>query len=395
MTHLGRILAAWLAALMLCLCPGTAIGEAAEGLTAYSDLEQISKYGNVRLVTDHLIVLEDLEAAGIEPGDTVRVTFLDRVMEMPLDFDFSDVKSGAVLLRIKDDSVSLAINLGDFASETIADKTVDEDGSVLWRYKDGIEGPVAFHIELIRKGDHRGEGEAIRLRYTDERADYPNLSDAAFANFRMVATTGMGEGVLYRSSSPIDPKHKRNIFADDAMRMAGVKTIMNLADSREIAEGYGGYGESYYSTTDRIELCMGISFNTQEAGDKLAEGLRFFGAHEGPYAVHCQEGKDRTGMVAALLECFMGSTYDEVRKDYMETFCNYYGIVPGDSAYDKIAENNIDISLRKLLETDDLSGANLAKASEAYFRRIGLKDADIERLRLNLSRQYPVSGNIP
>ena len=51
---------------------------------------------------------------------------------------------------------------------------------------------------------------------------------------------------------------------------------------------------------------MGTSFDTEEFRNKLAEGLRFFAAHEGPYAVHCQEGRDRTGVVAALLECFTG-----------------------------------------------------------------------------------------
>ena len=56
---------------------------------------------------------------------------------------------------------------------------------------------------------------------------------------------------------------------------------------------------------------MGTSFDTEEFRNKLAEGLRFFAAHEGPYAVHCQEGRDRTGVVAVLLECFMGAGYDE------------------------------------------------------------------------------------
>lgn len=393
MTHPRRILAAWLAALMLCLCPGTAIGEATEGLTAYSDLEQISKYGNVRLVTDHLIVLEDLEAAGIEPGDTVRVTFLGRAMEMPVGFNFSEAAAGALLLRIKDDSVSLSINMGDFASETIADKTVNEDGSVSWRYKEGIEGPVAFHLVRVSRPEDRREGEAVRLSYTDERGDYPNLSDAAFANFRMVATTGMGEGALYRSSSPIDPTHRRNRYADEAMRQAGVNTVMNLTDTRQTAEAFEGFGESYYATIHSIELCMGMSPDTPAFRDKLAEGLRFFVTHEGPYALHCQEGKDRTGVVAALLECFMGATYDEVEADYMETFYNYYGIGPGDSAYDAIADNNIAMALRKLLETDDLNGADLAGAVEAYFIKIGLSDVEIKRLRANLSMQYAALAN--
>lgn len=233
-----------------------------------------------------------------------------------------------------------------------------------------------------------GASDPIQLTYTDTRSDYPNLSDAAFANFRMIATSGMGDGALYRTASPIDPAHKRNAYADAALKMAGVATIMNLMDSQATAEGYAGYGDSYYATTDVIALNMGITFDTEEFRNKLAEGLRFFAAHEGPYAVHCQEGKDNTGVVAALLECFMGATFDEVKKDYMSTFFNYYGIEPGDPLYDKIANNNIAATLRKLFDLDDLFSADLAGAAEKYFFKIGLNNDDIEGLRTNLGKSY-------
>ena len=60
----------------------------------------------------------------------------------------------------------------------------------------------------------------------------------------------------------------------------------------------------------------------------LAEGLRFFATHEGPYAVHCQEGRDRTGVVAAravapmraaaflrVVFCTWGAPWSEFRVD--------------------------------------------------------------------------------
>ena len=121
----------------------------------------------------------------------------------------------------------------------------------------------------------------------------------------------------------------------------------------------------------------GTSFDTAEFRNKLAEGLRFFATHEGPYAVHCQEGRDRTGVVAALLECFMGADYDEVRKDYMSTFFNYYGIEPRDADYDQIANNNIAATLRKLFGLEDLNNADLAGAAEDFFREIGLSGEEL------------------
>jgi len=113
--------------------------------------------------------------------------------------------------------------------------------------------------------------DGLELTYTDERSDYPNLSDAAFANFRVIATTGMGKGALYRTASPIDPTHRRSAYADAALKMAGVTTIMNLTDNKAEAEGYEGYAESYYATTDAIALDMGMSFDTEEFREKLSE----------------------------------------------------------------------------------------------------------------------------
>ena len=391
MTYSKRITAVCLTLLALCLCTAWSMPARAEAtgkLTAYSDLGAITKHGNLCLVTDRKIVLQDLEAAGIEPGDTVRVSFLDQTLELPVGFNFSEASSGARLLRIKEDAVELATNMGEFASETIADKTVAADGTVTWRYKEGIEGPVAFTVELIQKGEEHREDDSVLMLYTNVRSDYPHLSDAAFANFRAVTVTGIGEGTLYRTSSPINPKIGRNTYADEALKNAGVKTVMNLVDIRSAAEGYEGYGDSYYATTEYVALGMGMSFGTEEFNGKLAEGLRFFASHEGPYAVHCLEGKDRTGVVVALMECFMGASFDEIKADYMVTFYNYYGVAPGDEAYDEIAENNIVVTLKKLLETDDLGGADLVRAAEDYFREIGLKDDELESLRANLGKSY-------
>jgi hypothetical protein len=40
---------------------------------------------------------------------------------------------------------------------------------------------------------------------------------------------------------------------------------------------------------------------------KLASGMEFLASHEGPYLIHCTEGKDRAGFVSALLECLIGA----------------------------------------------------------------------------------------
>lgn len=363
-----------------------AFANSAGKLTACSDLKEITDYGSVNLVSEgRRILRKDLENAGIEYGDRVKVSFLDKTLEMPVAMNFNEVDVGSALMRIKDDAVQIAINMGDFASEYIADKT-DTDESIEWNYKEGIDPPVVFTIELIQKGKASGDGGLVSLVYTDERSDYPDLSDEEFANFRMVTTSGIGEGALYRTSSPLNAKHNRSIYADNALKEAGVATVINLVDSQKEAEAFDGYKESYYSTCDSIALNMGMMIDSDSFKDKLAKGLRFMSAHEAPYAVHCQEGKDRTGIVAALLECFMGASWEEIEQDYMVTFYNYYGIKPGDAAYHKIAERNIMKSLCTLFKIDHLENADLVKAAEDFFSGIGVTKEEMEKLRTKLGQ---------
>ena len=353
-------------------------------IDAGMDLEQISKFGNIKLVTDgRLMTQEDFAAQGIEYGDIVTVSFLDQQMDIPVVNNYSEVGTGDRLLRVDEAETELAINMGDFASEYIADKSTFEDQTFAWTYKKGI-GDVTFHFVMKTKGGLYEEYGHDSLLYTDERSDYPQLSDEQFANFRVVSTTGMGKDILYRTASPIDPVHKRNTYADAACKKYGIATVMNLSDSEETAKSYPDYDRTYYSTIDYIPLDMGVNFDSDDFREKLAEGLRYFTEHKGPYAVHCTEGKDRAGTVAALLECLMGASYDEVVKDYMVTYYNYYGITADDDRYETIVSGNIEATLKTMYKTDDLNEADLAAEAEEYCREIGLTDSEIAALKANL-----------
>ena len=226
-------------------------------------------------------------------------------------------------------------------------------------------------------------------------ADYPNLSDAEFGNFRNIATTGMGKDVLYRGSSPINPELGRNTYVDAALKQAGVNVIMNLANSPEEAEAYEGFADTYYSGQKVIYLNLGVDFSAPEFQKGLAEGLRFFAANKGTYYVHCTEGKDRAGFVSALLECLMGATYDEVVADYMVTYYNYYGVEPGTDKYNAIANSNIIKTLQNAFGVEDLSKADLQKGAKDYMKAIGLTDAEITDLMVNLGYVAPVEPVTP
>ncbi len=380
-------------ALMLALALPAFAADAPAELSATAEAANIQKYGNVVLS----LKCDELKAAGYAFGDVVTVRFLDQSLDIPFCNNYSDVDSGspALFARDADEFALVAINMGDFATTYgIATKTTHEDKTFEWNYNEGVEGPVRFTISLKEAGAYYDEYVMHQLSYTNERADYAELSDEQFANFRAVATTGMGKGALYRTASPINPDYNRNAYADAALRAAGVTVVMNLADDEASARGYEGFDASYYASTKFIALNMGVDFAAEEFQSKLAEGLRFFAANPGVYAVHCTEGKDRAGFVIALLECLMGASRDEVVADYMVTFYNYYGVTKDDARYDVIASSNITKSLQRAFNVSDLGSADLAACAEAYMKNIGLSDAELAALKANLSAAAPAPAPV-
>lgn len=235
-------------------------------------------------------------------------------------------------------------------------------------------------------------GEYIfdNLNVSTRRADYPGLSDAEYANFRVVATSGMGVNALYRSSSPIRTLLQRNREADAAARAAGVRTVLNLSEDAGEYQRMGGYAQSYYSGLNIYARRISGTLTSSDSGRGYADGFRYMIAHPGPYLVHCAYGKDRTGFACAVLECLMGGTIGEVVADYMLTYCNYYGVRPGTEVYDYIADHSIVRQLRSTLKVGDVRdpAADLSGGAANYLRRIGMTVEEIEALKACLRGSY-------
>ena len=349
---------------------------------------EIDKYGDVRLS----ITSGELLAAGFDYADYVTVEFLDQKLTLPVIPEYRYVgarEAGVVAWKDASKPVELEVFNGSFAANYgLATKTTNPDKSYVWNANEGVTFPVEITITMAEKGGYKDQYEVYDLVRTNDRADYPDLTDEQFANFRMVSTTGVGYGVLYRSSSPVNPEIGRNTYADAAAKAHGVKTIMNLADNQAKAEAYEGYADTYYSKQNVVFLGIGVDFLSETNRTGLAEGLRYFATHEGPYLVHCNEGQDRAGFTSALLECLMGASLDEVKADYATTYMNYYGVKLGTTQYATIS-NNIVKNLKTVFGVETLEGADLAELAETYVKGLGLTDDEIAQLRKNLGRKNP------
>jgi hypothetical protein len=328
---------------------------------------------------------KDLYDKGFEHGDIVEIAIGDKKWDVPLCTSYSDVDNGEVVLRATGDTdgVVLAINMGDFATTAgIAQKTaIDEEPGYRWDYL--MESPVEITITMKEEGGYREQWLIRQLVRTNERADYAHLSDEAFANFRVIETTGMGKGVLYRSSSPINPDLGRNTYADKAAEKAGIITVVNLADP---SNTYEGVENTYYSTCQVVYVNLGMDFLSEATLNGLAEGMRFIINNNGPYLIHCNEGKDRAGFVSALLECLMGATLDEVIDDYMLTYYNYYGVEKGTEKYDAVLKNNLIKALNTTFKVDDVYKADLAREAAAFLiEDAGLTADEVSALKGKLT----------
>ncbi|MCD8036787.1 MAG: tyrosine-protein phosphatase, partial [Clostridiales bacterium] len=178
--------------------------------------------------------------------------------------------------------------------------------------------------------------------------------------------------------------------------------VLNLADNNELIDSYiaaedfdSPYYKSLYEAGKVKALNLGVDFTAEDFQAGLADGLRFFAENDGPYLVHCTEGKDRAGFVSALLSCLMGASYDEVVEDYMETYINYYHLEVGSEQYEAVKNSNIVSILENITSSEegtDLTTVDLEAAALAYVQAIGLTDDEIAALKANLAMDYEIAA---
>ena len=142
-----------------------------------------------------------------------------------------------------------------------------------------------------------------------------------------------------------------------------------------------------------------MNYGSADFRAKLTAGLQKMAKEDGPYLVHCTEGKDRTGFVCLLLEALCGASYEEIVDDYMITYDNYYQITKEETLlgapmtaltgyyrldssvgvrYRVIVENVLDPMVQSLAQGDpDFRTADLSRYAMRFLRDGGMSDEEI------------------
>lgn len=244
--------------------------------------------------------------------------------------------------------------------------------------------------------------KALKLKYSKNREDYP--SDEVFANFRNVKVGNIKEGILYRGASSIDNSMGRAKYVDKLISEVGVNFDVDLTDNDDKIKRHfskkdfaSNYFKSLYESGKTVLLHMDTNYHEQKYHDRVVKALTAMSKNEGPYYVHCIEGKNRTGFVLAVIEGLAGASYEEIVKDHMITFANYYGITEetDKEKYDILKARYIDSMLRYIADNDPWTGNGTIELSDLdwvnimgrYLIRNGMSEEDIHNWYKNVTEQ--------
>ena len=254
---------------------------------------------------------------------------------------------------------------------------------------------------------------SISVKKTKRFTDYS--SPAVFANFREIRTTGMKPNTIYRSSNPLDihANEGRHSFADRLARQVGIQAEIDLADNDANIASYiknSGVQKKYcYDLYQRGKVwhCK-LKGNGLDSRDweNIADAFRFMLNNDGPYLVHCRLGQDRAGFFSMLSAALAGATVDDLREDYMETYCNYYHLQKHDYDYEIIRKFRGDkiiyyiahpeYSSDKQAIPDDITVNDIVpeEAAVRFFKEaLKFSDAEIYALQCKLKDNSQFSMN--
>ena len=312
----------------------------------------------------------DMTKAGFTLGDVITITVDDKEIVMPY-YDGYYTRNGEYLCVAYPTYPSIC-----FTANNVG----------LPKELTGLEGHDVV-VKMKEKGGRLDVQTALSMKYTNDRDNYLDISDAEFANVRAVSTGKIANGVLHRSSSPFCNDINRANYVSQYLEDEKIKTVLNLADTEDKMLSYDipPYSRSLWEGGDVILCPLKADPTADDYNNRLIEALKELPSRPAPYVVHCMEGKDRTGYVCALLEGLCGATYEEIVADYLITYDNYYHITPAKDRdlCNTLVSLRLNTCLMYYAGVDDeskLPSVDYAKAFSAYLLSHGMSQQQIDAL---------------
>lgn len=334
-------------------------------------IEHETRFGGAYL---HMTI-EDFCALGFKYGDAVDIAFSNgyKVENIPF-YDGYYTKAGGALLVAYPGYpyIRAGFNYGEDLYEA---GSLTEDCTAV--------------VTLHERAAFLDVQNVMSMVYTNERENY--ASDEVFANFRPMQAGQLAENRFYRAASPCDDQYNRAAYSGALCEKAGIGYVLDLADSAEELEAYcasdlnSPYWKTLYKNGKVLPLSMSANYRDAAFAESVAEAMRAVLTEDGPFLIHCTEGKDRTGFVCLLVEALAGASAEELERDYMITYDNYYGVTEETDAagYAAVRELKFGDMLTFLCGTEafsSLTPEQIAAGAEDYLRFGGMTDEEIGSL---------------
>lgn len=341
-------------------------------LAIETSLQSYNEYGNLNLD----ITKEDFYKAGFKLGDSLKIVIDDENDIEKNDVPFFNGYYGKygrlmVVAYPTEEQPNIMIASNCFGIKNLIDT------------KPGTK----VYIMLSERGKYLSEQKMADIKYSNNREDFK--SDEVFANAREIKAGKLKPKTLYRSASPFNNVNNRTEYVSRYAEKVGINTVMNLADTEEkVKDKYYNelpeYSKKLVDSGSVVYAKMDSDYRGVKFQKTMVEAFRKTFKKDGPYLIHCLEGKDRTGYICALLEALAGATYEEIEKDYMETYKNYYGItkLKTPEKYEYNLTSKLDDFMDMICsETDDPKTADLKKCAEEFLANLGMKADEIKAIQ--------------
>ena len=173
-----------------------------------------------------------MENAGFALGDIISITIDNKTYGIPY-YDGYYTRSGELLLVAYPSHQTLCFT----ASNTRLPEELR-----------GLEGHAVV-VKMKEKGGCLDVQKALSLKYSNERSDYPTLTDAQFANARAVSAGKIASGVLHRCSTP---------FTDATKRLMHYASISDEAQLQNIdyAKAFSNYLISHGLSQQQLDALI-------------------------------------------------------------------------------------------------------------------------------------------
>ncbi|MBQ8394110.1 MAG: tyrosine-protein phosphatase [Clostridia bacterium] len=242
------------------------------------------------------------------------------------------------------------------------------------------------------KEEHKSAIHSFKTVTTPRTVDIRGVSNTRdLGGYPTESGKYVRQGMAYRGAT-LDSIGEEGI--EDALVKYGIKTeldVRNASESLGRTESSFGEGAQYYSYSCPYYLGdHGLNIDKSqypEEIENLAKAIKVFAVEDNyPIYYHCSLGRDRTGMVAMLLQGLLGVPRDYIYMDYEVSFFSERGCYDFAGNNPKLKVGHMMDSLTGVYNYIDAYGETegplpFATNCEKYLQDIGVTETEIASIR--------------